>query len=443
MLRAAANGESYQLALLDVMMPGVDGIEMARQIKSDPALAKTMVIFVSSVGTRLDFSARLAGLEVVAWLTKPVPDSTLYNALAAIAATSEPLGRQTRPAARRFKLPPQFDPRVLLAEDNPINQKVAQLQLRKLGLEVDVVSNGCEALEAATRRHYDLIFMDCRMPKLDGYEATRELRRREPAGTHSAVIAMTAHALPGDRKKCLATGMDAYISKPVTQEALEAALTELFPSDSSTADHAAGEPAPPEPESRPTAPQPPTAPEPSADVQLGAAAQAITAVHPCPERQPSSALMMESRPPTTPTAVTLPTAAAASGNGFFPNGEAAPTGSADNPGEVCDRATLDELRAEGDTLLPELIGIFQAELTKGLDELARALEARDCTAAARIAHTLKGTAGTFGATHMHEMAAKIDQAARAGEPHEASAMFAEFGSECERVRACLAAEVKV
>jgi two-component system, sensor histidine kinase and response regulator len=119
------------------------------------------------------------------------------------------------------------------------------------------------------------------------------------------------------------------------------------------------------------------------------------------------------------------------------------SGSVDNSGEVCDRATLDELRAEGDNLLPELIGIFQTELTKALDELAHALETRDCAAAARISHTLKGTAGTFGATHMHEMAAKIDQAARTGQTDQASAMFAEFRSECERVRACLAAEVKV
>ncbi|MBV8056361.1 MAG: Hpt domain-containing protein [Deltaproteobacteria bacterium] len=115
--------------------------------------------------------------------------------------------------------------------------------------------------------------------------------------------------------------------------------------------------------------------------------------------------------------------------------------SLENLGEACDRATLDELRAEVDTLLPELVRIFQSELTKALDELARAFERHDCVAAARIAHTLKGSAGTFGATHMHEMAAKIDQAARAGQPAQAAAMFGEFRSECERVRDYLAATV--
>jgi len=135
-------------------------------------------------------------------------------------------------------------------------------------------------------------------------------------------------------------------------------------------------------------------------------------------------------------------AVAAPANGFSANGEAASITSADNLGEACDRATLDELQAEGDTLLPELVGIFQRELTKALDELAGALEGHDCAAAARIAHTLKGSAGTFGATHMHEMAAKIDQAARANQPAQAAAMFGEFRSECERVRDYLAAAVK-
>ena len=248
MLRSAAGSEAYQIALLDVMMPGLDGIEMARRMKAEPALAKTPVIFVSSVGSRPEFAPRLVGLDIAGWLMKPVPQSSLYNELLHVltsadnaATTLERLSRQAAPAVSSFKLPLGVNPHVLLAEDNPINQKVAKLQLAKLGLQVDAVGNGREAVEAALRRHYDLIFMDCQMPELDGYAATAELRQREPAGTHSKVIAMTAHALPGDREKCLAAGMDAYISKPVKLEALETALMELFPADSSNADHAAAE----------------------------------------------------------------------------------------------------------------------------------------------------------------------------------------------------------
>lgn len=323
-LRAAASGESYQLALLDVMMPGLDGIEMARLIKSDPVLAKTVVIFDSSMGTRLDFSARLTGLEVAAWLMKPVPESTLYNALTAVlnssakgAAVSEPLDRQTNQASRRFKLPPHLDPRVLLAEDNPINQKVAQLQLRKLGLEVDAVSNGYEALAAAARRRYDLIFMDCQMPELDGYEATRELRRREPAGTHSSVIAMTARALPGDREKCLAAGMDAYISKPVTQEALEAALCELFPSDSSR------------PDSGPAA-----------------------SVPALPITPPSAPVCAPSMPPP-PQSETFAAEGPASANDSAANSEGTCGEAAHRLDGICDQAALKQLRTEDSVTLPK------------------------------------------------------------------------------------------
>jgi two-component system sensor histidine kinase/response regulator len=445
MLRSVANSEAYHLALVDVMMPGLDGIEMARRIKAEPALAKTAVIFVSSVGARAEFAPRLAGLDIGGWLMKPVPQSTLYNELASILTSGgkdamifERVGRRQASALRSFKLPPGVNPRVLLAEDNPINQKMAKLQLAKLGLQVDAAGNGREALDAALGRHYDLIFMDCQMPELDGYEATRELRRREPAGTHSKIIAMTAHALPGDREKCLAAGMDAYISKPVTQEALEAALKELFPADSAASDQGAAEQtASPESATPGAECAPQTAPDASTSVGLPAEAAAGPQVSARPPSVPqtSSAPVIESERVSATN--TLPILAAVPSNGAAPNAAAA-----SGKSEVCARATLDEIRAEGESLLPELVGIFQTELTERLDELARALETRDCAAVARLAHTLKGTAGTFGATRMHELAASIDQAARAGQADQAGAMFGEFRSECERVRDYLTAQVK-
>jgi two-component system sensor histidine kinase/response regulator len=239
MMRGAAKTEPYRVALVDVMMPEIDGIELARRIKSDPALAKTAIIFVSSVGPSKEFKALLQGLEIGGWLMKPVPESSLYDALIRVlepAAESAPAAgapqehaAQPAPRPGKLKLPAGLKLRVLLAEDNPINQKVAVLQLRKLGLEVDAVANGHEAVEAVSRLPYDVIFMDCQMPEMDGYEATQEIRRREQgSGRHTAIVAMTAHALPGDREKCLAAGMDGYISKPVKLEALERELIETL-----------------------------------------------------------------------------------------------------------------------------------------------------------------------------------------------------------------------
>ncbi len=230
---------SYEVALIDVMMPEVDGIELARRIKTDPLLEKIPVIFISSVGKRGDFAPRLAGLEVGGWLMKPVPESLLYDALSRLLAANH--GAKGKPStlaenghpgndcAAPAKIPPPTVRKleVLVAEDNPINQKVAKLQLAKLGCNVQTVSNGREAVEALSRRRYDLIFMDCQMPEMDGYDATREIRRREGSGERTIIVAMTAHALPGDREKCLAAGMDDYISKPVTPEALETLLAGL------------------------------------------------------------------------------------------------------------------------------------------------------------------------------------------------------------------------
>ena len=191
-----------------------------------------------------------------------------------------------------FTLPLGVNSRVLLAEDNPINQKVTKLQLTKLGLVVDVVANGREAVEAAACRHYDIIFMDCEMPELDGYAATRELRQREAAGPHSKVIAMTAHTLPDELEKCLMAGMDTYICKPVTREVLEAILTELFPADSPTVGEAPAEGDLPEPLQVFVAAEPPPADH------SEAAVQAVSVVQADADRldHPSSAMLPRLQP---------------------------------------------------------------------------------------------------------------------------------------------------
>ncbi|MGH7856020.1 MAG: response regulator, partial [Candidatus Binatia bacterium] len=199
----------------------------ARAIKADPRLAPTRLLMLSSIGQRPDDDVmKAAGLA--AYMTKPVKQSALFDCIARIVLAEEtaaPLFRRAAPAAsgagrgsaRRSK-------RILLAEDNSINQKVALRQLKKLGYSADAVANGLEVLDALSRIPYDVVLMDCQMPEMDGYEATAEIRRREGTRKHTTVIAMTAHALAGEREKCLAAGMDDYLSKPVRTEDLEKAL---------------------------------------------------------------------------------------------------------------------------------------------------------------------------------------------------------------------------
>jgi PAS domain S-box-containing protein len=229
-LRAAARrGRPYDLAVLDLMMPGMDGLELARAIKADPAVAGTRLVMLTSFGQReQSAAAREAG--IASCLTKPVRQSQLFDCLATVMSqappTPEPAGPRTKPATTETQA--ASHKRILLAEDNVVNQKVAVRQLQKLGYRADAVANGREAVEALGRIAYDLVLMDCQMPEMDGYAATAEIRRREGAAKHTPIVAMTANALEGDRAKCLAAGMDDYVSKPVRPEELAAVLERLL-----------------------------------------------------------------------------------------------------------------------------------------------------------------------------------------------------------------------
>ncbi len=212
------------LAILDMQMPGMDGLEVARAIKADPALSSTRLILLTSLGRWGNMESAFAtGIE--ACLTKPVKQSQLFDCLISIFASSQ----QLPPISSTEGLDLHHSPsngklRVLMAEDNAVNQKVILTQLLKLDCEPFVVSDGRAALHALSQQDYDLVLMDCQMPYLDGYEATREIRCREGVNRHTRIVAMTAHALEGDREKCLAAGMDDYLSKPVKLEALRAVL---------------------------------------------------------------------------------------------------------------------------------------------------------------------------------------------------------------------------
>jgi CheY-like chemotaxis protein len=248
LLRAAAErNEQFSLAVLDMMMPGMDGFELARRIKSDRRIADVQLVMLTSFGERGD-ATRSREIGIAAYLTKPVRQSQLFDCLAkVISMTNIPgvsnatlLGASNSRHGNGSSGPPvvtkhslaeaklMSNKRLLLAEDNVVNQKVALRQLQKLGYRADAVANGREAVEALGRIPYDLVLMDCQMPEMDGYEATAEIRRREGASKHTWIVAMTANALEGDRAKCIAAGMDDYVSKPVKVEDLGAVLSNLL-----------------------------------------------------------------------------------------------------------------------------------------------------------------------------------------------------------------------
>jgi len=233
LLRAAVQrNEPFNLAVLDLMMPAMNGFELARHIKNDPALAGTDLVMLTSFGERGD-TATAQEIGIAAYLTKPVRQAQLYNCLAKVVGASvvdqeiisvpspQPVKKEVTAQAVSGK-------RLLLAEDNIVNQKVALRQLQKLGYRADAVANGREAVEALGRIPYDLVLMDCQMPEMDGYEATAAIRRREGTAKHTWIVAMTANALEGDRAKCIAAGMDDYISKPVKVDDLSAVLSSLL-----------------------------------------------------------------------------------------------------------------------------------------------------------------------------------------------------------------------
>jgi len=238
--KAATEGKPYDLAILDMQMPEMDGMTLARAIKADPQIAATRLIILTSMGY-LHTADELRASGVEAYLVKPVKQSRLFDCVvdvlgraaaegavplaAAAAAASAPAAVEPAPALP----PPKHTTRILLAEDNPVNQKVALAQFRGLGFGVDAVGNGREVLEALRREPYDIIFMDCQMPDMDGYEATREIRSAEREATATwkvpmRIVAMTANAMTGDREKCIASGMDDYLSKPVRKPELHATL---------------------------------------------------------------------------------------------------------------------------------------------------------------------------------------------------------------------------
>jgi two-component system sensor histidine kinase/response regulator len=375
---AAQSGESYDLAILDLDMPGMDGMELAHRIKTDPAIASTKLILLTSLGLRGEAEqARRVGFS--AYLTKPVRQSRLYDAIATVMNLPEKkeatAPEHETPIVTRYSLEEAkahtrerlARAHVLVAEDNAVNQKVAVRMLARLGYHADVAANGLEALEALSRIPYAAILMDVQMPEMDGYEATAEIRRREAEGDgrHTPVIAMTANALEGDREKALEAGMDDYVAKPVKAEELEAVLERWIPQQ-----------------------EEPLEPSVSAPDDGSRASEETEA--PLDERA---------------------------------------------------LAGLRELQQEGEPdFVKELIELFLSDVPPQLATLREAVRGNDAESVERIAHTLKGSSGNMGAKKMTALCAQLQEAGAsrdlAGAPELLERLEEEFG----RVRPALEVE---
>ena len=231
-LRAAHQaGRQLPLVLSDVHMPEVDGLTLTKWIRQDPDLADTTVIILTS-GTRPEELQRCDELHVAAHLMKPVKQSELLSAIEMSlgVAAGEMEAARAMPSNPSFELPPLS---VLLVEDGLVNQKLAIIILEKHRHSVVVANNGREAIDALACGQFDVVLMDVEMPEMDGLEATTVIRAKETqTGTHVPIIAMTAHAMKGDRDRCLAAGMDDYVSKPICTEQLFDALRSVVANSS-------------------------------------------------------------------------------------------------------------------------------------------------------------------------------------------------------------------
>ncbi len=353
---AAGRGEPYELAILDMMMPEMDGVELATRIKADPIIATTRLVLLTSMGQPgLTHQLRLAGF--LACLPKPVRQAELFDCLLwVIALTPEAVRAKLRPGTTGqlstsgpLSLPGanlEVRCRVLVAEDNLVNQQVAKGVLEAEGYQVDLVSNGAAALAALQAQIYGAVLLDCQMPVMDGYTAATEIRREEARNQPSRripIIAMTAHALPGDREKCLAAGMDDYISKPVDPARLYALLEQWLK---------------PQPE-------------------------------PFPPEKPASE---------------LPTPANLTGDNQ--------KGESPRPQTRLDATILENLRklqvASGKPILTNVIELFLLDTPSRLKTLHNFIEQKDGPNLEAAAHSLRGSSANLGATTMARLCGEIE-----------------------------------
>ncbi|HXA29924.1 MAG TPA: response regulator [Candidatus Angelobacter sp.] len=221
-LRWVEAGGRFDVALIDYQMPGVDGVELARRLRAMHPEQRLRLVLLSSVGAARVAQDRDAAFDAV--LSKPIKQSQLHDTLAGLLAGGRVPARRAAEPVFDSGVAERHPLRILVVEDNPVNQRVALRLLERYGYRPDVAANGAEAVDAVMKLPYDLVFMDVQMPVMDGIEATQTIRRLQPEGEGPRIVAMTADVMNDDRDRCLAAGMDAFVPKPVRAESLLAVL---------------------------------------------------------------------------------------------------------------------------------------------------------------------------------------------------------------------------
>ncbi len=452
---AAAAGQPFDIALVDMQMPQMDGEKLCKLILLDPTLARTRLVVMTSLSLR-DIAERIRKAGFGDYLIKPVKESRLFDILItclAKPARNEIGGRNPQiPKSRppipndptskirnRTTQPPQNtvkrrNLKILVVEDNAINQKVVINQLKQLGYPADCAGNGQEALDILEKKEYDIVLMDCQMPVLDGYGATVVLRKREGADRHTVVIAMTANAMKGDRERCLAAGMDDYLSKPVDMTALGAALERWEKSRFSRQEGLSQAKEPVEPP--------------------GGRSPAKERVEPTGGRSPA-------KEPVEPTGGLSPAKEPAEPTGGLSPaepGNEAHEGKADNSsgtpasckpsatsyvaGELMDLKRLNDVSGGDVEFQRELLQAFVADAVAKLALIKQALQSNDCQTIVSQAHQLKGASGNVGVPSMQATAKTLEMQAREQNLQGADVLVASLENTLELVEVFMASQLQ-
>ncbi len=352
-LRAAAtDGDPIPVAVIDSEMPGLNGVDLGRVIKGDALLADTRLVMLAAIGRRGD-AALMEEAGFDGYLTKPLKHQQFRDILAVVLGRAEALEGAKDSLVTRHTIAEDRKRRfrILLVEDNPTNQKVAGAILAKLGYGATLATNGLEAVEALTQAPYDLVLMDCQMPVLDGYSATGRIRTEEGITTPKVpIVAMTAAAMKGDRKKCLDAGMNDYLSKPINPEALSK-MIERYLMDAE-----------------------PSSQDLEADLEGFSVSTELPVAEPAKRESPAE--------PES------------------------------NDDAVFDKeALLDRLLGD-EALARQIVEAFVADMPGQLMNLRDAVEAGDVTAIRSVAHGVKGAFGNLGAKNAQQLAAQLESAGR-------------------------------